>query len=381
MRGWRLLVWLASACTAPLDSTDQAVTNGTADPGDPAVVALVDANDQVLCTASVIGPHTGITAAHCFAAPPRTMRVFFGSTVAGGGTFAAVVDAKLHPGFVPATFANDVAMFTFREDAPVAPLALDARTIDASLVGATFAAVGFGSTTGATSDFGSKRTGTARIDAVTATELSTLPDPAQPCRGDSGGPMLIAPDRVAAVVSHGDPACSDHAIYARIDVARAILVDPYLAATAPGSAHTGDACLYDAHCAEGPCLQANDDAQLSFCSSDCARDSDCPGAMECAADGCRYPEPSPGAFGSSCTADAQCTTGTCHGELCTQSCLGAPERCPDDFECRGRGLDQYCVAAPAAGCGGCATGGGGPAWLLAIWFAWRARRGYHGRGA
>jgi hypothetical protein len=373
MSGWRWLVCLASACTTPLESTDQAVTNSTTDQGDPAVVALVDPNGEVLCTASVIGPHTGITAAHCFAGPPRrTVRVFFGSTVEPAGTFAVVADTMLHPGFVAATFANDVAMFTFREATQVPPLTLDARTIDASLVGTTFAAVGFGSTTGATSDFGVKRTGTARISAVTADELSAAPDPAQPCRGDSGGPMLIAPDRIAAVVSHGDAACSDHAIYARIDVARAILVDPYIAATAPGTAHTGDACFYDDHCAEGACLQTHDDPLLYFCSSACARDSDCPDSMECASDGCRYSEPSPGAFGSSCTTDAQCTTGTCHGETCTVSCFGTPEVCPDDFECRGQGLSQYCVAAPA-GCSGCATGGGAPAWLIAMWFAWRAR--------
>ncbi|CAN5872128.1 hypothetical protein BH11MYX3_BH11MYX3_10920 [soil metagenome] len=362
-----------AGCDTELATSEHAVTNGTVDSGDPAVVALVDSTEQVLCTASVIAPHTGITAAHCLQGPPaRTLRLLFGSTIAAGGVFVSVTDARVHPAFDLATFAHDVAVFTFREASPVAPLALDARTIDPSLVGTTFSAVGFG-TTGSAADLGVKRIGTARISAVETDELTAMPDPAQPCRGDSGGPMLIAGDAVAAVVSHGDAACSDHAIYARIDVARASLVDPYLAETAPGTAHTGDACFYDGHCAEGPCLRATDDELLAFCSRSCSRDSDCPGAMECATDGCRYCEPSPGALGSPCTADAQCTSGMCHAEVCTVSCLGAPDACPADFECRGGGLSQYCLAVPSAGCDGCASGGGASAWMVALWIGGLAR--------
>jgi hypothetical protein len=290
----------------------------------------------------------------------------FGSAVGSGGTFAAVADAKIDPGFDAGTFAHDVAMFTFREPATVAPLTLDSRTIDATLVGTTFNAVGFGSTTSGTgTDLGTKRTGTAQISDVQATEITTVPDPSQPCEGDSGGPMLITPDAVAAVVSHGDAACTDHAIYARIDVERASLVDPYIAATAPGSAHTGDACFYDGQCAEGPCLQAKDDPLLYFCSRSCAHDSDCPAAMRCATDGCRYPEPSPGAIGSPCTGDGDCTSNTCHAQVCTVSCFGSPDVCPAGYECRGQDLSQFCVAAPT-GCGGCASGGANVSWFLVV---------------
>lgn len=365
------LAWLVVAgCAAPLAAQAQPITNGSDDVGDPAVVALVDASGAVLCTASVIGPHTGITAAHCFSGPPaRTLRVFFGSAVASGGTFAHVSDARPHPEFDPTTFAHDVAVFTFREESQVAALALDARTIDASLVGTTFAAVGYGAT-GSASDVGVKRAGVAQISDVAADEITSVAAPSQPCRGDSGGPMLLAPDAVAAVVSHGDAACTDHAIYARIDVTRGTLVDPYLAATAPGAAHTGDACFYDGHCAEGPCLQTHDDPLLYFCSRACTHDSDCPAAMTCAPDGCRYPEPSPGALGSPCTADADCTSATCRSQVCTVACLGAA--CPAHYECRGQGLSQYCFATPD-GCGGCGSSGAGPVWLIAGWIAWYVR--------
>jgi hypothetical protein len=350
------MLCMASACATRLDSAESAITSGSADLGDPAVVAIVDEADHVLCTASVIGAHTGITAAHCFGGPPaRTLRVMFD---ASGGTFTAIADARQHPAFEAVTFANDVAVFTFRDTAPVAPLALDARVIDSSLVGTTFSAVGFG-TTGTAMDGGTKRIGTAQISAVSADGITAVPDPAQPCRGDSGGPMLIDPDRVAAVVSHGDAACADHAIYARIDVTRPVLVDPYIAATAPATAHTGDACFYDGHCAEGPCLQTHDDPLLYFCSQACSRETDCPETMDCVGDACRYLEPSPGAVGSTCATDGACTSSTCRDDVCTVSCFGAPGACPADYECRGQGLTAYCYAmVPPAGCG-CHTGGGG----------------------
>jgi hypothetical protein len=382
----RRALWLSctlSACASPPPTTraSQAVTNGAADAGDPAVIALVDSEDTIGCTASVIGPHTAITAAHCLAGrDPRGLRAMFGSSLADG-TFVAIADARLHPAFDGTSFAHDVAMLTLREPSPVPPLALDMRTIDASLVDTTFTVVGFGTTAAASSDGGAKRVGTARISDVLPEELTAVPDPSQPCRGDSGGPALLSPDAVAAVVSRGDTACSDHAIYARIDVARAALVDPYLADTAPGAVHTGDACFYEGHCAEGPCLQTHDDPLLYFCSRACTHDSDCPDAMTCASDGCRYPEPSPGALGSPCAGDAECTSGTCRDELCTVSCFADPDVCPTDYACRGDGLSRYCVAVDDDGCGGCASGGGAPAWLVILGFICCARAGRSGRSA
>jgi trypsin len=365
MRRW-LFAWGLAACAAPIDtSVAQPVTAGAPDAADPAVVALVDATDQVGCTATMIGPHTAITAAHCIAdRDPRGLRVVFGTSVADGGVFDAVSDGRAHPAFDATTLANDVAMLTVRDASPVAPLALDPEPLDASLIGTTMRVVGFGTTGAGLTDGGIARAGTARITDVQVDELVVAPDPSQPCRGDSGGPALLVADAVAAVVSHGDAACTDHANYARIDVARTILVDRYLADTAPGTASVGDACFYDGHCADGPCLVTHDDAELFFCSHACQHDSDCPAAMTCAPDGCRYPQPSPGALGSPCTGDAQCTSQICHAQVCTRSCL--TEVCPTDFECR----DSYCVAT--SGCG-CASGSGAPGILVLIAFA-RVRR-------
>lgn len=371
MRGW--LLALVAACAAPVGSTEQAITNGAPDLADPAVIGLADELDQVGCTAAVIEAHTAITAAHCIAGrDPRTLRALVGSS-ATDGAFGAISAGQFDPAFDGATLAHDLALVTLR-DAQPAVLAMAA--VDATLVGANVRAVGFGSTAADATDGGVKRAGTEKVTDVQADEIVAMPAPAQACHGDSGGPMILAAGTIGAVASRGDSLCSDHATYARIDVARAAFIDPYLAATAPGTAMTGDACFYDGHCAGGPCLVTHDDPTLFFCSRTCAKDADCPAAMRCESDECRYPEPSPGALGAACGSDAECAGQLCRQDVCTRSCLGAGASCPAGFECQGSGLAFDCFAAPETGCGGCATGGGAPAWLaiIALLGFGRARR-------
>lgn len=358
MRGCTLaLAIVLAGCAASAEtSQSQPITNGSADGGDPAVIGLVDDAGEVGCTASVIAPHTAITAAHCVAGRvPLGLRALFGTDVATG-TLIPISDALVDPAFDSATLANDLAMLTLREESPAGAIAMAAG--DAA-IGTSVETVGFGTTSSTATDGGTKRAGTAKISAVQPTELTAMPDPAQPCHGDSGGPMLLGGSAIA-VASRGDTACSDHAIYARIDVALAGFVMPYLTATGSGTQATGSACLYDGECANGTCLVTKDDPDLYFCSQPCAHDSDCPAPMTCASDGCRYPEPSPGALGSPCTADATCTTGTCRQMVCTRSCLNDGSACPAGYECSGSGLELDCYAKPDGGCGGCATGAGGP---------------------
>ncbi|HEY5926673.1 MAG TPA: trypsin-like serine protease, partial [Kofleriaceae bacterium] len=168
-----LLCTLGACAGHERSSNEQAVTNGTIATGDPAVIALVDANDQVGCTATVIGSHTAITAAHCFVSrPPRSLRVYFGTQLGDGGTFIAVSDARSHPDFDFSVLSNDIAMLTLRDESPAAPVALDMRTLDSSLVGTDFRVVGFGTTTGTTGDAGTKREGIARMSDVAGLEFT-----------------------------------------------------------------------------------------------------------------------------------------------------------------------------------------------------------------
>ena len=375
----RRTLWLTCtllACATPgSGSVEQAITNGSPATGDPAVAAMVDDSGTVGCTATAIGPHTAITAAHCFInRDPRKLDLMFGPSTAQPTATSPVSDVRSHPSFDAQTLAHDVAVLTFRVDSADS-VALDPQPIDASLVGTAVRVVGFGVTASTAADAGTKREGIARVSDVQAEELSAMPNPSQPCRGDSGGPAFLGGAAIAAVVSRGDAACADHTVFARIDVARAVLVDPYIADTAPGTAHTGQACFYAGHCAEGPCLQTTDDASLYFCSKACSRDTDCPDAMECASDGCRYPTPSPGAIGATCVQDTECASSLCRESVCTLMCLADPAVCPAGFECRGEGLTSFCFERPDDDCGSCRAGSNAPIWLVvvALW-RWRRRR-------
>jgi hypothetical protein len=340
-----------------------AVTNGTADPGDPAVVALVDKDGATRCTGALIAEHVVLTAAHCQIRPDNhaDFRVVFGAAV-DGGTVVDISDATTHPRFEPATWRSDLALLVIRQAAPAAPLPLDPRDLDGALVGEAFAAVGFGRSGIAAADEGVKRSGTARVTALGDVDLTTAPAPSQPCAGDSGGPALFTVEDasvITGVVSHGDDACQDHATYARVDVARQTFIAPYLAAMAPGARATGEPCRHDDHCAEGPCLQAADEPSLWFCGRVCADRTDCPDGMTCAADGCRYPVPSPGALGSPCTSWRDCVDQECFEEegVCTRRCVAFGENaCPAGHVCTyTSGVDFFCLAEPAPRGDGCAT--------------------------
>ena len=364
------IVVILAGCTTPVGTAAQAITNGSADSGDPAVIGLVDDAGNVGCTASVIAPHTAITAAHCVAGRvPLGLRALFGADVATG-TLIPISDAQVDPAYDSTTLANDLALVTLREESPGGVIAIAPGSSPAGTIVET---VGFGTTASTATDGGTKRAGTAMVSDVQPTELTATPDPAQPCHGDSGGPMLVS-GSVVAVASRGDTGCSDHAIYARIDVALDAFVMPYIAATAAGTAATGAACLYEGECANGACLVTKDDPDLYFCTQPCTHDSDCPATMTCASDGCRYPEPSPGALGSPCTADAACTTGLCRQMVCTRSCLNDATACPAGYACSGSGLELDCLVKPE-GCGGCATGSGAPVGLVIVVLGYaRARR-------
>ena len=384
MRG--LIVLLLSACAAP-DSTEhrEPITNGAADNGDPAVVLIVSADGTTPhCTGTLIGTHTVLTAAHCEidASTASAYRVFFGAGLGSPGVMVEIADARSDPAYDSSTHARDLALLTLREQGPALPLLLDRRTPDASWLGQTFTVVGFGVTSAGSADAGQKRAGTSRWSAVDSVTLTALPAPSQPCAIDSGGPALFDDGGmhvVSGVVSAGDTECADHTVFARVDVALQDFVDPYLAATAPGTAAPGERCLYSEQCTAGACLQAADEPLLWFCSPPCSATTDCPAQMICTAGACRYPLPSPGATGWACAAASDCVSGTCMGGSCTRRCVPVGTDCPSGFQCeRAGGTDFYCRPAPmpASGCAAAPGAPGMPAALLLL-ISWR-RRGRSG---
>jgi hypothetical protein len=360
------LMLLAPACApAGGDRAASAITGGVDDAAHPAVVALVDADGKVGCTGVVIAPHAVLTAAHCLGAPggPLQQRVFAGPVFGAGAELSRVTDAVAHPEYDRSTLAHDLALLTIEKATAAAPLAIDARAPDATWVGQTFQSIGFGKTAAGVPDEGRRRSGTGKVTAVGASDFTAAPSPSQPCTGDSGGPAIFASAgaaQVTGLASHGDVACTDHAVFMRLDVARAAFIDPYLAATAPGTARVGERCLYAEQCVGGSCLQTADEPLRSYCSQPCAGDEQCPAGMSCAPDGCRYPLPSPGAIGSACDRDSACVSETCYvtagaqGGLCTRRCVSTEADCPADFRClNATGVTFYCLRAPP----GCAIGG------------------------
>lgn len=386
MRGVSVCVlccgWLACAPPAEEATDTAAITQGVA-AQDPAVVGIVDADGTLGCSGALIAPHTVLTAGHCVPAlRRRELRVYFGDSLSGAGTFISVSDTHVHPEFVAASLSHDLALFTLREVGPVPPLAIDPRALDGSLVGKPLRAVGFGVTAPSAGDAGVKRSGTATVSAVDAIDLAATPAPSLPCRGDSGGPALLddgSGEKIGAVVSRGDADCVVNGVFARVDVARDSFIAPYLAATAPATAATGDPCLYDGHCAEGSCEQATDDPLLYFCTRPCNAEGDCPAAMTCASHECRYPVPSPGALGSSCSGPNECTSDDCYRPdgtdgTCTRSCLGKPDSCPSGFDCVAVATFVNDCLPSSDGCG-CRAGARGGEWLApAVFVALLLRR-------
>lgn len=331
------------------------ITQGSPDAGDAAVVAIV-VGTSPHCTGTLIAPHTVLTAAHCAvdASNYDAYQVFFGTTVGAGGATLDISEARIDPAFDQSALSHDLELLTLRQAAPVPPVPFDSAPVDGSRIGQTFSIVGFGVSDPSLPDGGVKRTGAMRVSAVDALGLTAVPAPSQPCVLDSGGPALFAAAGgtvLGGVVSHGDAACLDHAVFSRIDIERAGFIDPYLAATAPGTADVGQRCLYDQQCRSGACLPVAHEPRLWFCSQPCRHDSDCPAPMSCAADGCRYRDPAPGATGWPCALPSDCASATCRTGSCTRRCNPAAPDCPSGFSCQNSGGIEFdCRRAPHQGC-------------------------------
>ncbi|MBW2734692.1 MAG: trypsin-like serine protease, partial [Deltaproteobacteria bacterium] len=192
------------------------ITGGQATTGFPAVGLLIVGNS--MCTATLVGRKTVLTAAHCVANVPMTFML-------DNGERFAVTKAVRPAEYGGEGTSYDIAVAILGAAPPVAPMPLATR---APRVGETITLVGYGATlcqeinatVVCTEDAGVKREATNTVSFVTPLDFIYNGE-GSTCKGDSGGPAFALQEGQQVqlgVTSRGVLPCGVEATDTRVDV-------------------------------------------------------------------------------------------------------------------------------------------------------------------
>jgi hypothetical protein len=277
----------------------------------------------VVCTGTVVSSRLVLTAAHCFegVSPGVAFAVIVGDdATAPTAERHRIASVTTHPDYDPATNVADLAALVVDPPLTVAPMPIGRAPLDASVVGASVQAYGFGATSSTTGPSGTRAVGTMVVTSLEGTDQLRLgPMPSMSCRGDSGGAVAIG-GALVAVTAAGDPGCTTYGVAVRLDAHLTDFVDPALASAAGWVA--------------GPSRIAPD----AVCTTACMADTDCPSGLSCVptASGsrCALGGMGVGQLGAACAGPMGCTgMATCaqtasDGCRCFVPCASGPPMPP-----------------------------------------------------
>lgn len=381
----------ACAAEAPPEAHSSPIINGSATSGYREVVAVVTVTSggsiRGICSGTVIGPRTVLTAKHCIddgttRTPPANLRVLVGTNVFSGVQATHQVTAVFAP---PGPFTdddllmgNDIALVNVSTNIST-PIREIARST--ARRGMPITIVGFGrtSTDPRVNSSGVKYMGTTNVGEIYLNVFQTM-GMSRTCQGDSGGPAFDAAGRVIGITSFGiDERCrEDMSFYTETShhltlIADALGTEPACTPQASecngadddcdgrvdsGCGTLGSDCFEASDCTSGQCRRLQD---RMICTQDCAPFTSegaaavCPAGYYCDVTSCSLGACVPGSAGSSpdgasCTRDGDCASAHCQnlaagGAICGRPCRSDGDSCGEGMTCNTQGLScGVCVS-------------------------------------